>query len=284
LLVNAADYTNSHVLVAMHAAPLRLRDGARCGILAAASYTNLLGASMPVAPRISIIIPVLNEERQIGALLQSLEQLPEPAEIIVVDGGSRDQTVVLARQYSSVQTAQAVQVLELGRASRAWQMNAGAAQARGDVLLFLHADVRLPQDACKTLAQAITASNAVGGCFSFGFPAGLPRLWYVYAWGINLRTRWFQTATGDQAIFVRRRVFEELGGYRDLPLMEDLELFKSLKRQGAVVILPLPVTVSPRRWQQRGLVRTGLLMYALRFGYWLGVDAARLKQFFLDVR
>ncbi|MBI1765496.1 MAG: TIGR04283 family arsenosugar biosynthesis glycosyltransferase [Acidobacteria bacterium] len=226
----------------------------------------------------SVIIPVLNEARQIQALLRELTCLPEVAEVIVVDGGSTDGTAALAQQGG------AARVLEFGRANRALQMNAGAAAARGEALLFLHADVRLPLTALADIRAALQDEQVVGGCFAFGFPAHVPRAYRVYAWGINLRTRWFQTATGDQALFARRTVFEQLGGYPALPLMEDLELFERLKRQGRVCVLPHPVCVSPRRWQQHGLVRTGLLMYALRLGYWLGFSPARLKRFFLDVR
>lgn len=233
---------------------------------------------MPQPLVISIIIPVLNEAPQIQSLLQDLRKMPEVAEIIVVDGGSTDGTADLARQFG------AVRVLEFGRASRALQMNAGVAAAAGEVLLFLHADVRLPVTALADMRAILHADQVVGGCFTFGFPPTVSRAYHVYAWGINLRTRWFQTATGDQAIFVRRTVFEQLGGYHALPLMEDLEFFNALKRQGHVALLPSAVRVSPRRWQQHGLVRTGLLMYALRLGYWLGFSPARLKRFFLDVR
>lgn len=233
---------------------------------------------MPHSQFFSIIIPVLNEAQQIGALLQALDELSGAAELIVVDGGSHDATVELARQHANVQ------VVHFGRASRALQMNAGAAQARGEVLLFLHADVRLPGAVLKAVQQALLSETVLGGCFEFGFPSEVGWAYRFYAWGINLRTRWFHTATGDQAIFIRRAEFEALGGYRDMPLMEDIELFNALKRRGQVVILPQQVRVSPRRWQQHGLVRTGLLMYALRFGYWLGFAPATLKRFFLDVR
>jgi rSAM/selenodomain-associated transferase 2 len=227
---------------------------------------------------LSIIIPALNEEQQIGRVLEALLSLPSVSEIIVVDGGSRDGTVELARAYSGVN------VVEFGRANRAQQMNAGARCAQSEVLLFLHADVCLPTYTVPVIRQALAKATVVGGCFEFSFPQESSPAFRLYAWGVNLRTRLFRTATGDQAIFVRRAVFDALGGYQDVPLMEDVELFNALKRRGAVAILPQSVIVSPRRWQRHGLLRTGLLMYALRFGYWLDISPATLKSFFVDVR
>lgn len=229
-------------------------------------------------PFISVIIPVLNEAQQLTSLVRALAPWQTELEFIIVDGGSTDHTVRLA------QAQPWLNVISFGRASRALQMNAGAQAARGEILLFLHADVRLPIDAAKAMQQALLEAQCVGGCFAFSFPATVPRAWRIYSWGINLRTRWFQTATGDQAIFARRKVFEQVGGYRDMPLMEDIELFNAMKRFGRVATLAQAVEVSPRRWQQYGLLRTGLLMYVLRFGYWLGFAPATLKRFFLDVR
>lgn len=274
-----ADYTN----FAANFATLICQAALCCGILRATlNYRSICRKGL--IPRvshsfpISIIIPVLNEAQQIQPLLQELACLLGAVEIIVVDGGSTDDTAALAQQHGQAR------VLALGRASRALQMNAGAAAAQGNVLLFLHADVRLPATALAEIGAALEDKRVAGGCFAFGFPANVSLAYRIYAWGINLRTRLFQTATGDQAIFVRRAAFERLGGFQIMPLMEDIELFNALKRQGRIAILSQPVCVSPRRWQQGGLVRTGLLMYALRFGYWLGVSPARLKQFFLDVR
>ncbi len=230
----------------------------------------------------SVIIPLLNEAAQIADALTALVPFTQTCEIIVVDGGSRDATVAFARSFDGVR------VIEFGQAQRAAQMNAGAAVAHGEVLLFLHADVRLPHDFIAAIQTALRdASNhkrCVGGCFAFGFPPHVSRALKVYARGINWRTRWGWNATGDQAIWVRREVFEAIGGFPLVPIMEDLEFFQSLKQRGRVALLSQRVTVSPRRWQKHGLVRTALLMYALRFGHWLGLSSAALKRFFLDVR
>ncbi|MBL8189938.1 MAG: TIGR04283 family arsenosugar biosynthesis glycosyltransferase [Acidobacteria bacterium] len=229
---------------------------------------------------ISIVIPVLNEELQIAATLAGLETVAhgQQAELIVADGGSADRTVELASQLEGIR------IVNCSRANRGWQMNEGAAAARGDILLFLHADVILPPDALSSIRQALVDASIAGGCFQIRFPAEATASLRAVAWGINLRTRLFQTATGDQAIFVRRIMFNELGGYETFPLMEDIALFNKLKKRGKVVILNEQVEISPRRWLKFGVWRTVLLMYALRFGYWLGIHPAKLKKLFIDVR
>lgn len=230
--------------------------------------------------KLSIIIPVLNEEREIsGALASVLSVTGETAvEVIVVDGGSDDSSVETVRRIGGVR------LVEYGRAVRGLQMNAGASVARGDILLFLHADVRLPWSAASAVSQALSRSRASGGCFQIRFPMKSPFSLRVMEFGINLRTRLFQAATGDQAIFVRRSVFEAIGGYQEIPLMEDLALFNEIRRRGRVVILDERVEVSPRRWLRFGVWRTMLLMYALRFGYWIGISPETLKKYFIDVR
>jgi rSAM/selenodomain-associated transferase 2 len=230
----------------------------------------------------SIIIPTLNEAAHLGETLRALESYASTCEIIVVDGGSRDNTVALARRYTWAR------VIEFGKAQRAAQMNAGAAVASGKVLLFLHADVSLPQDFISAIQTALhnkqCIGQCVGGCFAFGFPPEVSRAFRLYARGINWRTHWGWNVSGDQALWVRREIFDQLGGFRSLPMMEDLEFFAALKQCGRVALLKQPVIVSPRRWQKRGLVRTALLMYALRLGHWLGIAPATLKRFFLEVR
>lgn len=241
--------------------------------------TNL-DSQRATQPHISIVIPVLNEESQIAATLAELEAVTggQQAELIVVDGGSVDQTVGLASRF------EVVRIVHCGQANRGWQMNEGAAVARGDVLLFLHADVKLPPNALSSIRQSLIDASVAGGCFQIRFPAEVAASLRAVAWGINLRTRCFKTATGDQAIFIRRTVFDSIGGYKTFPLMEDMALFNAMKAKGSVVVLNEQVEISPRRWIKFGVWRTVLLMYTLRFGYWLGVHPATLKKFFLDVR
>jgi rSAM/selenodomain-associated transferase 2 len=233
----------------------------------------------PYSP-LSIIVPVLNEERGIAQALARLEpQIVEGrVEVIVVDGGSRDGTLEIVRRNGLVH------LVEFGRANRGLQMNAGASKARGEILLFLHADVGLPQAAIEAVNRAIDQERVLGGCFQIRFPAGAPPSLRIMAGGINFRTRLFRTATGDQAIFVRRDIFEAIGGYRNIPLMEDIAFFNGIKRLGRIAILKDRVEVSPRRWLEYGVWRTMLLMYALRFGYWIGVSPVTLKRFFADIR
>lgn len=199
-------------------------------------------------------------------------------EVIVADGGSRDRTAQIAAE------AGFARVIVCQQANRGWQMNQGAHDASGEVLLFLHADVKLPPGAFASINQALAEKCMLGGCFQICFPADVPAPLRLVALGINFRTRLFRTATGDQAIFIRRRTFEEIGGYQILPLMEDITLFGEMKRRGHVVVLDQQVEISPRRWLKYGVWRTVALMYLLRLGYWLGIHPATLKRFFIDVR
>ena len=235
---------------------------------------------MPNPQSISVIIPALNEEAQIAATLTALRSaaLNRSVEIIIVDGGSLDRTVEIIHRFDFAR------LIECEFANRGLQMNEGASAARGDALLFLHADVELPRDALDAINDALADERTLGGCFQIRFPKEAPASLRAVAWGINFRTRMFRTATGDQAIFTRRSVFEEVGGYRNVPLMEDIALFNTIKWRGRVVVLDEHVAVSPRRWLKRGVWRTVLLMYALRFGYWIGFSPTTLKRFFADVR
>lgn len=223
---------------------------------------------------ISVIIPVLNESSTIGATLENLVRLGGSPEIIVVDGGSTDGTPALAQRHAKVVSSQR---------GRAIQMNHGASLAKGNILLFLHADTRLPEGALTALKEAMTDPRVVGGRFKIRLDSPRP-IFRIIESSINLRDRLFRGFTGDQAIFVRASVFRELGGYRPLPLMEDLDLGTRLCRRGHVVRLPLAVTTSARRWERRGVIRTVVLMWLLRASYLLGVSPHTISRFYPPTR
>jgi rSAM/selenodomain-associated transferase 2 len=226
-------------------------------------------AEVRPGPALSIVVPVLDEAAAIGATLARLAPLrARGVEVIVVDGGSRDETVALARAHADA-------VVEAPR-GRARQMNAGAAVARGDVLLFLHADTWLPADADRIVFGAI-AADAQWGRFDVRIVGRHPMLRVVAA-SMNLRSRLTGIATGDQTIFVRRAVFEEIGGFPDQPLMEDIELSTRLRRRSRPACLRAPVQTSGRRWETRGVWRTILLMWRLRWRYWRGEPARSLAE------
>jgi rSAM/selenodomain-associated transferase 2 len=217
---------------------------------------------------LSIIIPVLNEVAQLPELLTRLAPLQaRGAQVLVVDGGSRDGSAQLPR--SGVEWLQSAP-------GRARQMNAGAAQARGEVLLFLHADTQLPALVDQLLAQAL-ATDRVWGRFDVRI-SGRAWLLPMVAFMMNHRSRLTGIATGDQAMFVRRETFEALGGFAEQPLMEDIELSMRLRRIGAPACLRAKVITSGRRWESRGVWRTIFLMWRLRWAYWRGVPASRLAE------
>lgn len=210
---------------------------------------------------LSIIIPALNEAANLPALLAQLQALQERgAQVLVADGGSTDGCQQL--------TGAAVEWLAAPR-GRARQMNAGAAQARGEVLWFVHADSRLPEAADQLISAALARSGRCWGRFDLRID-GQPWLLQVVARLINWRSRLTGIATGDQGIFVRRSTFEALGGYADLPLMEDVELCTRLRRLSRPACIAQRLTTSGRRWQQRGVWRTIFLMWRLRWAYWRG--------------
>lgn len=212
-------------------------------------------------PALSIVVPVLNEAATIRSVLQALVPLRmRGAQVIVVDGTSEDDTLALAQPLAD-------QVVQ-GSRGRSRQMNAGAALAQGSVLLFLHADTILPDDA-DALVMAAMEAGAVWGRFDVRIDGHSPVLVLV-ATLMNLRSRLSGIATGDQAIFVRRATFEALGGFPDQPLMEDIELSKRLRRIAPPACLRARVRTSGRRWETRGVWRTIGLMWCLRWRYWRG--------------
>lgn len=222
---------------------------------------------------LSIIIPVLNEEAEIADALAALAAMrARGAETIVVDGGSCDRTVALA-------TPLADRVITAPR-GRATQMNAGAAAASADVLLFLHADTRLPAEADRLVLEGIASSGRQWGRFDVRISGRHPLLRVVAAL-MNIRSRLTGIATGDQAIFAGRALFERVGGFPAIPLMEDVALSGQLKRAAGepLCLTPRAVT-SGRRWEERGVIRTILLMWRIRLAYSLGAPPARLSRLY----
>ena len=222
--------------------------------------------------RLAIVIPALNEAVNLSRLLPDLARGCPGAEIVVVDGGSRDDTAAVVARLPGPR------LLESAR-GRAVQMNHGARAAGGDTLLFLHADTRLPDGAARAIEQALAEPGVVGGRFDVRFDNERP-LFRVIAWFMNTRSRASGICTGDQAIFVRRADFEAVGGYPDIPLMEDIELSRRLMRRGRLRALRLRVTTSARKWEREGPLRTVGLMWALRFLHFCGVAPARLHRWY----
>ncbi|MBI4936848.1 MAG: TIGR04283 family arsenosugar biosynthesis glycosyltransferase [Nitrosomonadales bacterium] len=226
--------------------------------------------------QLSVIIPVLNEAASLPGLLEHLAPLRAGgAEVIVADGGSGDGSPQLASRAG-------VRLVAAGR-GRARQMNAGAAAASGDVLLFLHADTILPILAGQAIEAAIRgggrATERAWGRFDVRID-GRPFMLRVIAALMNWRSRLTGIATGDQAMFVTRRAFEAAGGFPEQPLMEDIELSKRLRALSRPICLAERVTTSGRRWEANGVWRTIWLMWRLRWAYWRGVDAAELARLY----
>lgn len=218
-------------------------------------------------PLFSIIIPVLNEAVGIVSQLEALQSLRDAgANVVLVDGGSSDNTKELARPLVD-------RLIDSPR-GRAAQMNTGARTSTGEVLLFLHADTNLPPSADQHIREAF-ASGALWGRFDIRIDATHPLLRIVERM-MNWRSRVTGIATGDQAIFVRRDIFEQTGGYPELPLMEDIALSARLKKIAPPACLRACVVTSGRRWKEHGVVRTILLMWRLRAEFYFGADPARL--------
>lgn len=223
-------------------------------------------------------MPALNEAAGIEAALRPLQAWrAQGMELIVADGGSSDATVLLARPLTD-------QVISVPR-GRARQMNAGAAAARGEVLVFLHADTHLPEAAPRAILEALVPVEPHGtsvsgprpgtkkcwGRFDVAITGSHPML-RVVAWSMNLRSRLTGFATGDQAMFMTRAAYDAAGGFPDQPLMEDIEMCRMLKRQSAPACLTARVTTSGRRWEQRGVWRTIWLMWRMRLAYFFGAS------------
>jgi rSAM/selenodomain-associated transferase 2 len=229
-----------------------------------------MNAANSMYPRVSIIMPTLNEAPTIAGTLAPLQALrKDGCEIIVADGGSEDDTLSLA-------TPLADRVLQSPR-GRARQMNTGAAVARAPLLLFLHADTRLPAAAPDIIFHALSEQDRVWGRFDVRL-SGDRLIFRIIERLMNRRSRWTGIATGDQAIFVLREAFFEVGGFADIPLMEDIALSKALKSLSPPINLKENVVTASRRWETQGVWRTILHMWWLRLRYFLGADPAGLAR------
>lgn len=220
--------------------------------------------------KISVIIPTLNEAASLAKTLRSV-QSSSNVEVIVVDGGSHDETIAIAQ-------AQGVRVVRAS-SGRAVQMNAGARFTSGEILLFLHSDTHLPKGFDRQIRQTLNHPSVIAGAFELtisGTVAGLR----LVEWGVNARSHYWQLPYGDQGIFLRASTFHTLGGFPELPIMEDFEFMRRLRRLGRVTIVPAAVLTSGRRWQKLGVLKTTLINQLTIVAYFLGVPPDRIAQWY----
>ncbi|MBD1917019.1 MULTISPECIES: TIGR04283 family arsenosugar biosynthesis glycosyltransferase [Cyanophyceae] len=235
------------------------------------SHTVVLSTNETLSqPAISVVIPALNEARQLPAVLDTIHAA-NLVEVIVVDGGSADGTAEVAE-------AQGARVVK-SAPGRSYQLNCGAAAATGSLLLFLHADTRLPEGFDRTIRQTLAQPGVVAGAFRLTIDGPGRGLRWVER-GVNLRSRLLQMPYGDQAIFLKAEAFHNLGGFPELPMMEDFELMRRLRKVGKVALAPSAVVTSDRRWRTLGILRTTLANQAMIAGYLLGVDPHKLARWY----
>ncbi|MBU7584509.1 MAG: TIGR04283 family arsenosugar biosynthesis glycosyltransferase [Nostoc sp. TH1S01] len=220
--------------------------------------------------KVSIIIPTLNEAGNIKGAIASTQSSTN-IEVIVVDGGSSDDTIKIAQSSGAKVISSSP--------SRAVQMNAGAAVASGEILLFLHADTRLPIEFDAMIRTVLEQPGIVAGAFDLQIDASALGLRFVEL-GVKWRSRFLQMPYGDQAIFLTQEVFQQIGGFPELPIMEDFELIQRLKSQGRIVIISTPVVTSARRWLQKGVVKTTLLNQIIIIAYLFGGSPTRIRSWY----
>lgn len=228
-----------------------------------------------MTPEISIIIPALNEEENLRETLESLQPFRRDAEIILVDGGSRDRTVLIAQEFS-------IKILH-SAPGRGTQLKMGGAAARGNILWFVHADTRPAPDAVFQMEMALADTRAAGGNFTIRFDG--ERFAAKFLTWLYPQLNHLGLIYGDSAIFVRREVYEIIGGFKDYPIFEDLDFIERLRKAGKIVTLPSVVTTSSRRFEEKSFLLTFLRWVILQILYWLGVPPERLlKIYFLDAK
>ncbi len=216
---------------------------------------------------ISVIIPTLNEAANIGRLLADLTAYAMFTEIIVVDGGSTDDTLDKVRQFTNIKFLQSAQ-------GRAVQMNTGAAKASGDYLLFMHADTLLPKD-LRYLERELTTTEAASFYMQFDKPS-----WLYRFYGRFTQLNWTIFTYGDQGLLIRKSVFENVGGFTNMPILEDVDLVRRVKKSHKFKKLPIVLTTSARRFEKNGVVKQQLLNIMLIVGYYLGCSPSFLKKFY----
>lgn len=221
---------------------------------------------------ISVIIPTLNEEACIRRCIESVRSAAAGCEIIVADGGSKDRTREAAESYPEVRVVGS----EPGRGN---QMNSGASHAQGELFLFIHADTVLEEGWYDDIAAALRNDEIIGGAFTFAIDNPMRKYRIVEAW-VSMRCHIFRLPYGDQAIFIRRSGFEKLAGYKDMPLMEDVDLVKRMKKLGRITILQKKAVTSGRRWVSKGLIRNAAINQMTMLLYLLGVSPHRLARFY----
>jgi rSAM/selenodomain-associated transferase 2 len=224
--------------------------------------------------KISVIIPVYDEREMIASAIENIRSEGEDVEVIVVDGGSSD---------GSREIAAGLARIEVSKKGRAVQMNKGARIASGDILLFLHADTYLPDRSFECIKESFIDPDVIGGRFKMSL-TGKSVGYRTISMMINLRDRLFGGFTGDQAIFIDRKRFFEIGGYKDIPLFEDLDMARKMRKYGKVVRIPDHAIASNRRWVKKGIMRTIIKMWLLRLLYLAGVSPATLAKVYKDVR
>ena len=223
---------------------------------------------------ISVIIPTLNEELCIEDTIHPARDGGD-VEIIIADGGSNDSTLSVVQHFAD-------KIISSPR-GRASQMNTGARASTGDILLFLHADTILPVGWVSMIEKILENKKVAGGAFSFstsGHSKGLKLVTFI----VNLRSRFLSLPYGDQAIFIRREHFEAMGGFKEIPIMEDVDLISKMKKFGKLVILKEPVITSSRRWEKEGWIKTTLRNQLLLFLFFLGIPPEKLHRFYNTVR